>query len=66
MAEFNLKKLNLQIGALARAIINYDGEELKKHPDDAKILLDLQETLMSMVVTIKNPKIWGAYHGNNL
>lgn len=57
MAEFNLKKLNLQIGALTRAIINYDDEELKKHPDDAKILLDLQRTLMSMVVTIKNPKI---------
>lgn len=57
MAEFNLKKLNLQIGALTRAIINYDDEELKKHPDDAKILLDLQRTLMSMVAMIKNPKI---------
>lgn len=53
MVEFNLKKLNLQIGALARAMINYDDEELKKHPNDAKILLELQETLMFMAVTIK-------------
>ena len=57
MGDFSERKLNLQIGALTRAIINYDPKELEKHPDDAKILLDLQRTLMALFTTIKNPKI---------
>lgn len=57
MPSFNIDKLKLQIGALIRAIVNYDDEELKKHPDDAQILLDLQRDLMEMYDTIKNPKI---------
>lgn len=57
MPSFKLEKLKLQIGALTRAIVNYDDEELKKHPDDAKVLLDLQRDLMAMYDTIKNPKI---------
>lgn len=57
MPSFNIDKLKLQIGALTRAIVNYYDEELKKHPDDAQILLDLQRDLMAMYDNIKNPKI---------
>lgn len=54
---FELKKLDIWIGVLARVMASYTEEEYKDHPDDIKELLDMQRTLMSLRMSLKKSKI---------
>lgn len=51
---FNYDLTKKQIGALTRVIVNLDDEYIKEHPEDAKLLLKLQETLIKICTTIKS------------
>jgi len=54
---FELDKLDVWIGVLARVMASYSEEDYKKHPDDIKELLDMQRTFMSLRMSLKESKI---------
>lgn len=51
MPSLKSKKLNIQVGAITRAIINCDSEH------DAKILLEIQKDLMEKYVDAKKEEL---------